>query len=110
MQFIRLHFKLKMATSNGVHTLLIAYGPASASKTFDKYIYTVIKVADKFTFLATGFDPTPVRVGFMVDKWDLRHFGLRELQVTLVGISPVLVIHNLFIYHRRYIILATGSQ
>jgi hypothetical protein len=42
-----------MATFHEVYTRLFACGPVLVSETFDKYVYTVLKVADQFTFLAT---------------------------------------------------------
>jgi hypothetical protein len=57
MSILGFILKLKMATLYGVHNRLFACGPISALEMFDKYVYTVLKVADQFTFLATfGYD------------------------------------------------------
>lgn len=45
-----------------------------------------------------GFNPRPVRVGFMVDKMSLGQVFLRIIRPNLR-----------FIHHRRYVILATDS-
>jgi hypothetical protein len=56
----------------------------------------------------TGFESRPVQVEFVVDKVAGKVF-IRLLGYSLGSIIPAMSHDHLFMYHRRYMILATGS-
>lgn len=55
-------------------------------------------------------DPGPVHAGFVVHIAAMTRVSLRLLHFSCVrNITPTLRTHTAFIYHRRYVFLATDS-